>query len=130
MIINRPRTEPTAPFERFALVVPAAHLSVAPSVVTPGRLLGSAAVVVALVGVVLGGLASTRSAGGRDGRRGAVVALTAGPAGMIMGGLVVAAAKGGPGTGYGVVGGYAALAIGLIATGLGVLALIRARRTA
>jgi hypothetical protein len=98
---------------------------------TTGRLVGSVAALIALAGVVVGGLALARSTGRiGGGRRGAVVALVAGPTGMIIGGLVVAVAKGGPGTGYGIVGGFAALAIGLIATALGWLALTRSRRTA
>jgi Family of unknown function (DUF6223) len=99
---------------------------------TPGRLLGTVAALVALAGVVVGGLALARPAGrigNGNGKRGAIVALVAGLAGMVMGGLVVAAAEGGPGTGYGIVGGFAALVIGLIATILGWLGLGRSRRT-
>jgi len=99
---------------------------------TPGRLLGTVAALVALAGVVVGGLALARPAGrigNGNGTRGAIVALVAGLAGMVMGGLVVAAAEGGPGTGYGIVGGFAALVIGLIATFLGWLGLGRSRRT-
>jgi hypothetical protein len=96
---------------------------------TPGRLVGSVAALVALAGVVIGGLALARLAGRRR-RRGAVAAMAAGLSGMVMGGLVVAAAEGGPGTGYGIVGGFVALAIGLVATVLGWLALARSRRTA
>jgi Family of unknown function (DUF6223) len=98
---------------------------------TTGRLLGTVAALVALAGVVVGGLTLARSAGriGNGNRnRGAIVALAAGLTGMVIGGLVVAAAEGGPGTGYGIVGGFAALAIGLIATLLGWLALARSRR--
>jgi hypothetical protein len=118
----------------FGLATPAAaHLStqsapVDASTLTTGRLLGTVAALVALAGVVVGGLALARPAG-RIGNRGAIVALVAGLTGMAIGALVVAAAEGGPGTGYGIVGGFAALAIGLIATVLGWLALARSRRT-
>ena len=122
----------------FGLASPAAaHVSAQPAPIdaytlTPGRLLGTVAALVALAGVVVGGLALARPAGrigNGNGKRGAIVALVAGLAGMVMGGLVVAAAEGGPGTGYGIVGGFAALVIGLIATVLGWLALGRSRRT-
>jgi Family of unknown function (DUF6223) len=97
---------------------------------TTGRLVGSVAALVALAGVVVGGLALARPSGRiGNGNRGAILALVAGLTGMVMGGLVVAAAEGGPGTGYGIVGGFAALAIGLTATVLGWLALARSRRT-
>jgi len=99
---------------------------------TTGRLVASVASLVALAGVVIGGLSLARSAGRighGDGKRGAVAALAAGLTGLVLGGVVVAAAKGGPGTGYGIVGGFAALVIGLIATVLGWLALARVRRS-
>jgi hypothetical protein len=126
------------PLGGFGLAAPAsAHASAQSAAVdaytlTPGRLVGTVAALVALAGVVIGGLALARSAGRigtGPGRNGAVVALVAGLTGMVLGGLVVAAAEGGPGTGYGIVGGFAALAIGLIATVLGWLALARSRRT-
>ncbi|MET8909030.1 DUF6223 family protein [Micromonospora sp. NPDC004551] len=112
-----------------------ASTAVDPTTMTTGRLLGSVAALVALAGVVVGGLALARSAGrigngNGNGRRGALVALVAGLTGMVLGGVVVAAAEGGPGTGYGIVGGFLALAIGLVATVLGWLALGRSRRTA
>ncbi|MER7503911.1 DUF6223 family protein [Nonomuraea pusilla] len=97
---------------------------------TSGRSWAAVAALLALAGVVVGGLALARSrrragAGGR----GAVVALAAGLAGTVIGGLVVAAAEGGPGTGYGIVGGVVALSVGLVALLLGGLALARSRRT-
>ena len=101
----------------------------APYTVTPGRVVGTIAALVALAGVVIGGMTFARSAAGNGYRR-SVVALAAGLAGMAGGGYVVAVAKGGPGTGYGVVGGYAALLFGLTAAVLGGLALARSRRTA
>ncbi|MET7970107.1 DUF6223 family protein [Micromonospora sp. NPDC005305] len=119
----------------FGLATPAAayvsaRSAVDSSTLTTGRLVGTAAVLVALAGVVVGGVALARSAGRTgNGRRGGLVALVAGLTGMVTGGLVVAAAEGGPGTGYGIVGGFAALAIGLVAAVLGWLALARSRRT-
>jgi hypothetical protein len=122
----------------FGLATPAAARVSAQSApvdaytLTTGRLVGTVAALVALAGVVVGGLALARSAGGigtGNRNRGAIVALVAGLAGVVIGGLVVAAAEGGPGTGYGIVGGFAALVLGLIATVLGWLALARSRRT-
>jgi hypothetical protein len=119
----------------FGLATPAAahptvqSAAVGAATLTTGRLVGSVGALVALAGVIVGGLAmarSTRRVGA--GRRGAVVAMMTGLAGVVIGGLVVAAAKGGPGTGYGIVGGFAALAMGLVAAVLGWLVLARARR--
>ena len=87
----------------------------------------------ALVGVVIGGLALARPAsllGTASGRLGAIVALVAGLTAVVNGGLNLAIANGGPGTGNGVVGGAAAFVLGLIALALGGLALARCRRTA
>ena len=122
----------------FGLATPAAAHSSAQSTavdaytLTTGRLVSAVAALVALAGVIIGGLALARSAGRighGNGQRGAIVALVAGLTGMVIGALVVAAADGGPGTGYGIVGGFVALVIGLIATILGWLALARSRRT-
>ncbi|MGW5212261.1 DUF6223 family protein [Streptomyces sp. NPDC004051] len=99
---------------------------------TTGRLVGTTAALVALAGVVIGGLALARSAGrtGTGNRRNrAVAALVAGLAGMVIGALNLAVADGGPGTGNGVVGGALALVLGLIAAVCGRLALARSRRT-
>ncbi|MCT9929823.1 DUF6223 family protein [Planotetraspora sp. A-T 1434] len=121
----------------FMLAVPvAAHVSVQPGPVsaytlTAGRLWSLVAVLLGLIGAVIGGLAMARSAGRigtGNGRRGAIVALVAGLASAVIGGLVVAAADGGPGTGYGIVGGFVALVVGLISVALGGLALARSRR--
>ena len=98
---------------------------------TPRRLWATTAAVLALVGVVSGGLALRRSAGRigtGNGRMGAIAAL-AGLIAVVNGGLNLAIAKGGPGTGNGVVGGAAALVLGLIGMALGGLALARSRRT-
>ncbi|GAA3774870.1 hypothetical protein GCM10022225_73390 [Plantactinospora mayteni] len=138
MPVRRLFTVFTALLGGFGLATPsAAHASAQSAAVdaytmTAGRLVGSVAALVALAGVVVGGLALARSAGrigNGTGKRGAIVALAAGLTGMVGGGLVVAAAEGGPGTGYGIVGGFVALVIGLIATVLGWLALARSRRT-
>ena len=100
--------------------------------VTPRRLWATTAAVLALVGVVIGGLALARSAGRigtGNGRMGAIVALVAGLIAVVNGGLNLAIAKGGPGTGNGVVGAAVALVLGLIAMALGGVALARSRRT-
>ena len=97
------------------------------------RLWATGAAAVALVGVVIGGLALARSASGfgtTSGRLGAIVALAAGLIAVVNGGLNLAMANGGPGTGNGVVGGAAAFVLGLIALALGGLAHARLRRTA
>jgi hypothetical protein len=100
---------------------------------TPRRLWATAAVGLALAGVVIGGLALARPAGrfGTDsGRRGAIAALVAGIIAVVNGGLNLAIATGGPGTGNGVVGGAAAFVLGSIALVLGGWALARSGRTA
>ena len=97
---------------------------------TPRRFWATAAAGLALVGVVIGGLAVRRSAarvGTGNGRLGAIVALAAGLIALINGGINLAIATGGPGTGNGVVGAAAALVLGLVGMALGGLAL--ARRT-
>ena len=99
---------------------------------TSRRLWASTVAVLALVGVVIGGLALTRPAsrfGTASGRLGAIVALVTGLVAAVNGGLVVAIASGGPGSGNGVVGGAGALVLGLIAMALGGLALARSRRS-
>ena len=120
----------------YAMLV-AAHVSepAATTVygLTPRRLWAITVAVLALVGVVIGGLALARPAsrfGTDSGRLGAIVALLAGLTAVVKGGLNLAIANGGPGTGNGVVGGAAAFVLGLIALALGGLALARCRRTA
>jgi hypothetical protein len=132
-------------FGLFALAAPAvAHVSVQPSAasvyaMSAGRLGASAAAVLGLIGVVIGGLALARPAGrfgtgsgtgSGSGRLGAIVALAAGLIGMALGGLVVATSTGGIGTGNGLGGAIVALVVGLIALVIGGLALARSRRTA
>ena len=99
---------------------------------TPRRLWATAVAVMALVGLVIGGLALARPTsrfGTASGRLGAIVALMAGLIAVINGGLNLAIATGGPGTGNGVVGGAAAFVLGMIALAIGGLALSRRRRT-
>src|SRR5438445_13520736 len=75
---------------------------------TPRRLWATTVVVLALTGVVIGGLALARPAsrfGTAVGRLGVRVALVTGLVAAINGGLVLAIASGGPGPGNGVVGG-------------------------
>ena len=100
---------------------------------TPRRLWATTVVVLALVGVVIGGLALARPAsrlGTASGQLGAILALAAGVIAVVNGGLNVTIATGGPGTGNGVVGGAAAFVLGLIALAIGGLALARCRHTA
>lgn len=96
---------------------------------TPRRVWASVAALVALIGVVSGGLALryARRVGG--GRTAAVVALVAGPAGAVNGAVNLAVADGGLGTGNGVAGGAMALVFGLVGAGLGGLAMARSRST-
>jgi hypothetical protein len=100
---------------------------------TPRRLWATTVAVLALVAVIIGGLALARPAsrfGTASRRREAIVALVAGLIAVINGGLNLAIANGGPGTGNGVVGGAAAFVLGLIAVAISGLALARCRRTA
>ena len=117
-------------------VLVAAHMSEpAPTTVyglTPRRLWATAVALLALVSVVIGGLALVRPAGrfgSAPGRLGPTIALVAGLIAAINGGLNVAVATGGPGSGNGVVGGAAAFVLGLIGMAIAGLALVR-RRTA
>src|SRR4029453_16076001 len=108
-----------------AVLVAAPFSEPAPTTVhglTPQRLWAATVAVLALVGVIIGGLALARPIsrfGTASGRLGPIVALVAGLIAVVNGGLVLAIANGGPGTGNGVVGGAAALVLGLIAAGLG-----------
>jgi len=127
----------TALIGGFSLAAPAAAQvaneppAVSASTLTPERMTASMAVVVGLLGAVIGGRALARSArriGAGNGRRGAIVALVLGPIGLVMGGLVVATADGGLGTGNGLAGGVVAMMVGLIGMALGGLALAGAHR--
>jgi len=100
---------------------------------TARRLWATAAASLALIGVVIGGLAVVRPHGrfgAASGRLGVMVALVAGLVAALNGGMNLAIATGGPGTGNGVIGGAAALVLGLSAAVLGGLALSRSRRDA
>jgi len=117
-------------------VLVAAHLSEPAATTVYGltarRLWAATVAVLALVGVVIGGLALARPAsrfGAVSGRLGTIVVLVAGLIAAVNGGLVLATANGGPGSGNGVVGGAGALVLGLIAMGLGGLGLARSRRS-
>lgn len=110
-------------------VLVAAHVSEPAGTTVDGltvrRVWATAAIVLALVGVVSGGLALARLAGRfgtGTGRTGAIVALASGLVAVVNGGLVLALATGGPGTGNGVIGGAAALVLGLLAMAIGGLA--------
>jgi hypothetical protein len=95
---------------------------------TPGRLGAITAVLVALTGSIVGGLALARARRTGDGLRGGIVALAAGLFGIAVGALIVATA-GGLGTGGGLAGGVVALVVGSISVVLGGLARARSRRT-
>ena len=96
------------------------------------RAWATAAAVLALAGVVIGGITFARPFsrfGTMSGQLGPALALMAGLVAAVNGGLTVAVATGGPGTGNGVVGGAAALVLGLVAAGIGGLGLARHRRS-
>ena len=100
--------------------------------VTSQRLWATAAAGLALISVVIGGLALFRSAnrfGTASRRLGAIVALVAGLIAVVNGWLVLAVANGGPGTGNGVVGGAAATVLGLVGVVISGVALARSRRS-
>ena len=99
---------------------------------TPERITASSAVLVGLIGAIVGGMALSRSVRriGGHGRRGAIVAMVMGPIALLIGGVVVVTADGGLGTGNGLAGGVVAIVVGLIGMALGRLALARSRRTA
>ena len=89
---------------------------------TPGRIGAGTAGLVALVGVVAGGLTVYR----RKGRRGAVIAIATGVFAVALGGVVAATADGGIGTGNGLAGAFVAIVAGLLGIALGWFA--RSRR--
>jgi hypothetical protein len=95
-----------------------------------GRLVPTAAAVVGLASVVVGGLAAARSGRSGNARRGGVLALVAGLVSVVVGGVHAANAAGGLGTGNGLAGAVAAVALGAVGAGLGGLVLIRSRRAA
>ena len=91
---------------------------------TAGRLVATFAAVVALAGVVIGGLALA----GRTGRAWTILGFFAGLIGATVGGVRVATASG-IGTGGGRAGAIIALALGVIALLLAALALARSRNS-
>ena len=99
---------------------------------TSRRLWATTTGALALVGVVVGGLALSRSVRrvGDRGWLGAIVALLTGAVAAINGALVLAVANGGPGSGNGVVGGAGALVLGVIGIALSALLLRRTSRAA
>lgn len=110
----------------------AVHLSLAVGgyEIGAGRTVPTVAAVLALIGVVVGGLALARPTAriGPVGRRvAAVVGLVLGLVGAVVGGLHAANAAGGLGTGNGLAGAVAALVLGLVGTVVGGLALARSR---
>lgn len=115
----------------------AAHPSVQPTAATAltmssGRLGATVAVLLGLVGTVVGGLALARPAsriGTSSGRLGGALSLTASLIGLLLGALVVSTSDGGVGTGNGLGGAFVALVVGLAGVVLGGLALARSRRT-
>jgi len=116
-------------------VLVAAHVSEPAAITVYGltvrRLWATIGAVLALLGVVIGGLALARASshfGTAYGRLGSILALVTGLIAAVNGGMVLGFATGGPGTGNGVVGGAAALVLGLIAIVLSGLALARSRR--
>ena len=96
---------------------------------TPKRIWATVVILLALGGIVVGGMSLYRATRGigNHGRRGAMMALVAGLIAAVNGWLVLAFATGGPGTGNGVVGGAVAFVLGLIAAALSGLALFRSR---
>lgn len=103
----------------------------------PGRVGGSMAALVALAGVVSGGLALRRArqattAGPRGGRGhprdGAMVALALGLVGVLLAAVHLATSTGGVGTGSGKAGAVVGAVLGLTAVALGRSALARAGR--
>lgn len=101
---------------------------------TSRRLWATTTAVLALVGVIIGGVALARPAS-RFGTAsapkrfpiGTSIALVAGLIAVLNGGLNLAVANGGPGTGNGVVAAAGALVLGLIAMALGGLGMTMTR---
>jgi hypothetical protein len=95
---------------------------------TPRRLWAGTTALLAVLAVVIGGIALARPAGRFGTASARLGVVVAGLIAAICGGLNLALAKGGPGTGNGVVGAAAAVVLGLIAIALGGLAQARSRR--
>jgi hypothetical protein len=106
--------------------------------ISSGRAVAFVAAVVALIGVVIGGLALARPAGRTRSGGGAgtgkwrdrtVVATALGLISIALGGVVMATSDGGIGTGNGLGGAIVATVLGVIGIALGGLARARGRRT-
>ena len=107
-------------------------LAVDPGAITSGRARALIGVVVALISVVIGGIALARSAGrlgNGNGRTGAIIALIMGLIGMVLSVVHLGTSTGGFGTGSGRAGAIVALVLGLIGLNLGGLVLARSRRS-
>lgn len=107
--------------------------------ISSGRLVAFLAAIVALIGVVIGGVAlarpagRTRSDGGAgtgNGRDRTVVATALGLIAIFLGGVVMATSDGGIGNGNGLGGAIVATVLGVLGIALGRLARARARRGA
>ncbi|HZR82908.1 MAG TPA: DUF6223 family protein [Candidatus Binatia bacterium] len=112
-----------------ALATPAAAQGVIAT--GSGRAGAQVAALVALIGVITGGLAlrAARGGGATNARDRAIVALVLGVMGMLLGVLHFATTTGGFGTGNGRAGAIVAAVLGLIGLLLGRLALARSGRT-
>ncbi|MFC5948390.1 DUF6223 family protein [Pseudonocardia lutea] len=97
-----------------------------------GRTVPTTAAVLALIGVVVAGVALARPArrtGPVSGRVAALAGLVLGLVGAVVGGLHAANSAGGLGTGNGLAGAVVALVLGLVGVVVAALALFRSRRT-
>ena len=104
--------------------------AVEPGAITNGRARALVAAGVALISVIVGGLALARSSKRiGNGRTGAVVALILGLISMILSVVHLGTYTGGFGTGSGRAGAIVALVLALIGMNLGGLALARSRHS-
>ncbi len=114
----------------FGLAAPA----VAQGVIATGngRAGATVAALIALIGVIVGAVALTRSTRPSDkgnGRDGAIVALVLALVGVFLAALHLATSRGAIGSGHGRAGAIVGLVLGLIGMVLGRLALARSSRT-
>jgi hypothetical protein len=98
-----------------------------PSGITSGRARALAGGVVALISVIIGGLAVARSAR-HTGRVGSMLAVLLGLIGVVLSVIHLGLSTGGFGTGGGRAGAIVGLVLGLIGMTLGGLAIARSRR--
>lgn len=112
-------------------VLKTAHVSQSSGATVQGmtsrRVWAIATDLLAIFGLVIGGLGLRRSSGYTSSKLKirSTVAIAAGLIAMVSGGLNLALATGGPGSGNGVIGGAAAVVLGLFATVLGAIAFNR-----